>query len=330
LLFTGVTLGLVLALTELALRIADPDIERLFASEFFELDLNGRWHEKDPQLFWKLRPNVRTRTHEQPKNFGWRTNSQGFRADREFSRTKPSGLIRVVCLGDSVPFGWGVEREQAFPHLLEQQLASDGKSYEVINAGVPGYSSYQGRQYLPQLLAYKPDVLVVYLGINDTNQASRTDRQRAARGLQQSRAPLVTYRIGRAILRRHFAKLPVYRCWFEEYVENIAAITEACNRQGVMLVVVHPVYWTRKSGLRLILPKPRNSLSLDQQRAELDRLGERHVWVHLTDVLSSYPGDPRELYLDEGPDLSCHWTVQGHQLVAQELTKVIRVALGSN
>jgi hypothetical protein len=42
-------------------------------------------------------------------------------------------------LGDSVTFGYGVDQTQSFPAELERLLNQSGK-YEVINAGVPGYS----------------------------------------------------------------------------------------------------------------------------------------------------------------------------------------------
>ncbi len=47
---------------------------------------------------------------------------------------------RLVCLGDSVVFGWGVEDEQAFCPLLAARL---GPGWEALNLGVPSYNLVQ-------------------------------------------------------------------------------------------------------------------------------------------------------------------------------------------
>src|SRR5262249_29122312 len=60
---------------------------------------------------------------------------------------KPPGTFRVMCYGDSNTDGLSVGR--AWPTQLQGFLARDHGSngavnYEVVNAGVVGYSSYQG------------------------------------------------------------------------------------------------------------------------------------------------------------------------------------------
>lgn len=110
--------------------------------------------EPDPVLLWKLRPGVVMGAGIEP------INSKGFRG-KEFSDEKRKGIKRVIAVGDSVTFGG----EVSYPALLEKCL---GPSYEVINAGVPGYSSFQGLRLVEtRLLGYKPDVLLVMYGWND-------------------------------------------------------------------------------------------------------------------------------------------------------------------
>lgn len=48
---------------------------------------------------------------------------------------------RLLVLGDSLVWGYGVDAEQAFPALLQQRLASAGVPCTVGNGGVPGYGS---------------------------------------------------------------------------------------------------------------------------------------------------------------------------------------------
>lgn len=63
------------------------------------------------------------------RRFTVSTNSQGLRGPA--IKAKKSGP-RVLCVGDSVTFGWGVTQQQSFPARLAQLLG-----VEVINAGVP-------------------------------------------------------------------------------------------------------------------------------------------------------------------------------------------------
>src|SRR4051794_14770683 len=62
-------------------------------------------YQADPVLYWKLKPNQScfTKVNHQPVHI----NSQGTRGP-EFQPTKAPGTVRIVCLGDSRTFGWGL------------------------------------------------------------------------------------------------------------------------------------------------------------------------------------------------------------------------------
>jgi acyl-CoA thioesterase-1 len=75
---------------------------------------------------------------------------------------------RVVCLGDSLTAGLGLESTgQAYPALLEARLKKAGFDYEVINAGVSGDTSAGGVRRLEWSLQGDVRVLIVALGAND-------------------------------------------------------------------------------------------------------------------------------------------------------------------
>ncbi len=81
---------------------------------------------------------------------------------------KTPGVPRVVFLGDSVTFGFGLTRgERPFPELTAQRLADEGLPIEVVNAGLVGETTFTGRQRLAAIVALQPDVVVVELGGND-------------------------------------------------------------------------------------------------------------------------------------------------------------------
>src|SRR5687767_10395485 len=74
---------------------------------------------------------------------------------------------RIVFLGDSLTAGLGLSREQAVPSLIQDRLADEGYSYEVINAGVSGDTSAGGLSRLDWSLDGDVEVLVIELGAND-------------------------------------------------------------------------------------------------------------------------------------------------------------------
>ena len=70
------------------------------------------------------------------------TSSQGFR-DREYAAAKASGSYRVLGVGDSLMFGWGVDEGRDYLSVLERRLEREHpeRSWEVINTAVPGYNT---------------------------------------------------------------------------------------------------------------------------------------------------------------------------------------------
>jgi len=73
----------------------------------------------------------------------------------------------ILILGDSLAAGYGVDREEAFPALLQRKIDTAGLKYEVINAGISGDTTAGGFRRIYWLLQRKIDVLVLELGGND-------------------------------------------------------------------------------------------------------------------------------------------------------------------
>lgn len=142
----------------------------------------------DPELFWRLQPDLR--------DVIWdftlvSTNAQGLRHPRDLD-PKPAGGFRIVCVGDSVTFGYRVpviwaERPQAYdrdalpyPALLEAHLRrlNPDRDVEAIALAAPGYSSYQGRLWLAREIdRLRPDLVTTLFGWNDVNVRRATDAQ---------------------------------------------------------------------------------------------------------------------------------------------------------
>ncbi len=54
-----------------------------------------------------------------------------------FAPTPAEGVTRILAIGDSTTFGWGVAYEDSWPARLERELGERGQQVEVLNAGVP-------------------------------------------------------------------------------------------------------------------------------------------------------------------------------------------------
>jgi len=129
-------------------------------------------HRFRPDVPWlfELRPGAEGRISKTAAAF-YRINADGLR-DSVYSRPKPDGVFRVVVMGDSVSFGYGVEEAEAYPQVLEEllyELVPDSH-IEVVNLSVGGYNAYNEAKLLEGVgQSYEPDLVLVQFCINDLN-----------------------------------------------------------------------------------------------------------------------------------------------------------------
>ena len=99
-------------------------------------------------------------------------NSLGYRSD-EFPLEKPDGVFRIVALGGSSTYDVSIEdNDKTFTAQLEKLLHDDYgyQNVQVINAGVPGYNSWEILVNLEfRVLDLDPDLVIIYEGTNDVH-----------------------------------------------------------------------------------------------------------------------------------------------------------------
>jgi lysophospholipase L1-like esterase len=172
-----------------------------------------------------------------------RINSDGFRDD-EYG-VERGDKRRIMFLGDSLTFGWGVEKEQTFEHLLEGDLDAQAPT-EVINLGIGNYNTTQEfNLFIEKGLKYRPDEVVLFYFINDAEPMPRKAR---FPGLGNYR--IVTFYWSRIkALRSRFAETPGFKEFYsalyadeaDGWAKSKAAflqLRDASVKQGFDLKVV--------------------------------------------------------------------------------------------
>jgi len=191
--------------------------------------------------------------------------------DVEIDPGRPSGAGRILVVGDSVTFGFGVRLEETYVKRLPLYLprASGTECVETVNAGVPaaGLTSYERAVLLlqPRL---RPDLIVVGLVLNDVldyDTVVDPSRREAAVGgsvlasanqtlLRLSHLYLLSYMRAKSLLyetgildinevyRDHFLTLeppsPVQARAWASASRHLASLAAAARGEGVPLALV--------------------------------------------------------------------------------------------
>ena len=104
-------------------------------------------------------------------------NSDGVR-DRNHQVENVDGSTRIVCLGDSVTFGYGVAPQSSYPVLLESKLRARSQNVEVFSVALFGWSTRQERiAYQRIARKYKPNFVILGICLNDIVEIGNNNAQ---------------------------------------------------------------------------------------------------------------------------------------------------------
>lgn len=124
----------------------------------------------------RIRPNSEFWHTSPDGSWKFTINKQGFRNYRNFGYDKPDGTIRIITLGDSHTFGVEVRQDYTFSAIIEKWLNNQGYNAEVMNAGVPGFSTAEELLFLEnEGIKYKPDFIVLGFYANDFEDNIKAD-----------------------------------------------------------------------------------------------------------------------------------------------------------
>jgi lysophospholipase L1-like esterase len=276
-----------------------------------------------------------------------RVNRIGLR-DRERGPKDP-GTTRILILGDSFTFGWGVPYEEAYGPQTERLLRKRlGREVEVIPAGIPGYDTETELAWLETFgWDLEPDLVVLqFCASNDFADnllppfevkdgfLHRPSRRRAVGAAYRSRGAVVDWlerhshlwvflsrryrsfgrRDRRALKERQVRNLNrEYRLAYEKTAQLLERMAEACRAHGVPLVVFNAAVKYQVEDADLV----ERDLLLEPDRF-LERTCAR-LGIPLVDTVPAFLQDDGGLFLEK----DAHWSVRGHALAARILADAL-------
>jgi tetratricopeptide (TPR) repeat protein len=86
-----------------------------------------------------------------------------------FRKEKTPTTFRIMCLGSSSMFGTPYDMNANIPGIVTTQLRRlyPEIEFEVVNWGASAINSNVMRDFAPELLQYRPDLVLVYMGHNE-------------------------------------------------------------------------------------------------------------------------------------------------------------------
>ena len=281
----------------------------------------------DKYLFWALKPGLRNYRvqgiHPDTSNrvdFCFTTDANGFRVHDTAPGTNS---IRILALGDSCTFGLFVNDNETWPAQLEHRLNREhAGAFVVRNAGVIGYSSFQGCRYLERDgMRWHPHLVIASFGPNDASPWFGQRDIQVARALDPAwwRALLRHSRFYAAIrsfvrppFRPALSKGPVCpRMEPGETKEMFLEMNRLCERNGAKLVLLLWPYQTQ-----LGFATDHEVYITASQLPMIEASKEGHI--PLVNLVRSFAAATNNLYLDP-----VHGSPEGCALAADGLAEAV-------
>jgi len=333
----AIVFGLILAVASLELGV------RLVADA---LDLSS-YMEYDELLGWVARPSSTKHHKDAVAGFDvtYEINRYGHRGPA-YDIDKHPGTHRIVVIGDSNGFGWGIPEGKEFAAILDRDLPDT----EVINLSLGGYGTDQEYlRFVREGEQFSPDIVILQLTHNDFeeieypffNQKPKPEFVFDDAGrLELTNVPVRP--TGPRAARFYANSIPVP---FREWLDWSSYSYNFLNQKyyGLMREYSRRDPQTTSDPADPFGPESFRKFNgiVAKLEEELDRIGAHGIIVHGAGQISekSYLLDVGLPVIDLYPKLAAlddeqhgsgpwfpdryHWNVQGHAFVASELSKAI-------
>jgi len=244
-------------------------------------------YDGDPGTMWWLKgdldlPDV---PHlEEGTSFSVKTNALGLR-----DGMMPVASPWVLALGCSTTFGWGVEADEAWPAVLEQELG-----VPVVNGGIPGHSTEQGLVMVHRLFSHKPDVVILGWGLRDAQRTTVADVDRRPAAFPRNTALYKTLR--RKLQSPVVTKGTIPRVSKPRFEANLRELTTLAQESGAQVLLLD---MTERSdspshgevlaqiGPPVVVPKLPNSMVFSEDPIHLNVRGNEALALMLAPGVSA-------------------------------------------
>ncbi len=173
--FSVILFSLVLLCIEASLQVFYRCSVGMWLHEWWAIPI----YEPDQHRVFRVKPNLDFTHKTREYAVRYYTDSQGMRTDsrrREIPVEKSVDTFRILSMGASFAFGWGVNYEDAYVYALAGQLRARGRNVEMMNLGTPSQPiSYQlgwlrniGCRYQPDMIIQTVYGSVDYVDPDDT------------------------------------------------------------------------------------------------------------------------------------------------------------------
>ncbi len=279
---------------------------RLFRQPWLSPTTNPSYVVHDPELGWSYRPLAKGRHRSAEFDVEVEIHSAGYRGPEWRG---PSARRRLLLLGDSQAFGWGV----AWPETLAGRLGSALEDWDVCNAAVAGYGTDQQLLTLRRLLPrVRPHAVVCVFSDNDLWESSCDEAYGRSKPqflpLREDLA-LRTSHVGASWLLENSALYAALRK--ELWARRFAAQPRDRVAEWRMVERLYCAMRDALSGLPLILVSEEPRLG----QFALREPGMKHVDVR--DALGRASEPVR--FARDG-----HWNAAGHAVVARAVETALR------
>jgi hypothetical protein len=279
------------------------------------------------------------------------------RADQDYEYKKPSGVKRIVVVGDSFTIGYEVALKETFSSVLERELNAKGLRVEVLNAGVSGFSNAEECLYIErELFKYEPDAVLLSFFNNDPDDNIRSglfvldgDRLVAHAEEYVPAGRLGNYlntsvvfnwlseRSDAFVLLKERATLRLKEQLVAEQVQAFgpgeagpagAVATEgsAYDQRLAAAILTRLLGWTRERNIPLVIQSIPSPVGIDRTKivdvfpyAEFDVKQPGVYFLAAKDVIQPHAGKEL-LYWERSHS---HWTPLSHELSGKALAELI-------
>ena len=164
-----------------------------------------------------------------------RINNRGFRGPS--LESYPTIVDRrIMLIGSSITFGWGVEEEYVFSSILQKNALKDGKVWAVYNGGIGNYNTQRYvTNYIENWRDIEIDDLIVQYFINDTEVLEREFERKVNFFTKNTHAGVLLWKVLNSLnqdlrienIKSYYEKL--YMDDFEGYQEMIMQLEKLSN-----------------------------------------------------------------------------------------------------